>query len=228
VQDVEHTGQLAGPIGARATAFSTFDEAREGSGARSALPVACARPEASRSRHALVVEHNQGLAETLASFLSERLQVVHVAGGMRDAEKHLRAAHFDTAIIDLLLPDGSGVELIERLWRQPIMPQVIVVGNPATPELAFRLGQAGVRACLPEPVTREVLQRTWDALMATVPDIRPLVRASVGRVGLHQLEQIVRTTMIDEALARAGRRRNRAARLLGISRQLLQHILRGK
>jgi hypothetical protein len=42
------------------------------------------------------------------------------------------------------------------------------------------------------------------------------------------METAVRQTMTDEALAAAGRSRRRASGLLGISRQLLQHILRGR
>ncbi|WP_437764056.1 helix-turn-helix domain-containing protein [Sorangium sp. So ce764] len=41
-----------------------------------------------------------------------------------------------------------------------------------------------------------------------------------------QVEEQVRTILVDEALARAGGSRRKAAQLLNISRQLLQHSLR--
>jgi hypothetical protein len=45
-------------------------------------------------------------------------------------------------------------------------------------------------------------------------------------VDLRTIEQAVRDNMIEEALALAGSSRRRASSLLGVSRQLLQHMLR--
>jgi transcriptional regulator with PAS, ATPase and Fis domain len=55
-----------------------------------------------------------------------------------------------------------------------------------------------------------------------------VLRAAVGERPLGEIEQAARHIMVMEALARAGGSKTRAARLLGISRQLLQHILRGQ
>lgn len=63
------------------------------------------------------------------------------------------------------------------------------------------------------------------------PDLQVLasvLRAAVGERPLGEIEQAARHIMVMEALARAGGSKTRAARLLGISRQLLQHILRGQ
>jgi two-component system, response regulator RegA len=50
----------------------------------------------------------------------------------------------------------------------------------------------------------------------------------VGRVPLHELEAEVRHAMLGEAIARAEGSRRGAARLLSVSRQLMQHMLRGR
>ena len=57
-------------------------------------------------------------------------------------------------------------------------------------------------------------------------DFLPRVRGVVGERSLHEVEREVRATMVNEALTRAGGSRREAARLLKVSRQLLQHILR--
>ncbi len=59
-----------------------------------------------------------------------------------------------------------------------------------------------------------------------LPDLTPLLRAVVGRKSVHQVEEQVRATMVAEALARANGNLSSAARMLSISRQLLQHILK--
>lgn len=55
-----------------------------------------------------------------------------------------------------------------------------------------------------------------------------LARSAVGRMGIRELEEMLRRTMIDEALRRASGNIQRAADLLGVSRQHLQHMLRSR
>jgi DNA-binding response OmpR family regulator len=179
-----------------------------------------------RVKCALVVEDDPTLAAALSAFARPRAEAVHVARTHEEAERLIAALRFDMALVDLALPDGNGVALLERLWSQPAMPRVIVVSGSATPDTAFNLAQAGVRAFVPKPLALESLERAWDEALRRPPDLRPFVRASVGQVGLHAVEDVVRRSMTDEALALAESSRRRASSLLGISRQLLQHILR--
>jgi two-component system response regulator RegA len=177
---------------------------------------------------ALIVEDNASLAAALACFVAERAARVEVMATKLEAQRCLRSARVDVALIDLALPDGSGLDLLDALWSQPAMPHVIVISGSATPEVAFRLALGGVRSFVPKPVTLEELGRVWDDVLTRPPDLRPFLRSSVGRVGLRAMEDAVRESMIEEALALADKSRRRAAGFLGISRQLLQHILRGQ
>lgn len=94
------------------------------------------------------------------------------------------------------------------------------------PAEGFRLAQMGVRAFVPKPATPAAIERALAAVLGAAPDLAPLVRTLVGWLGVHEAEDRVRATMVAEALARARGNRKSAARLLAISRQLLQHILR--
>lgn len=60
------------------------------------------------------------------------------------------------------------------------------------------------------------------------PDLLPALRASAGQMPLHSLESFVRDTLVDEALAKSQGSVRGAAKLLRISRQLLQHILNAR
>jgi DNA-binding NtrC family response regulator len=62
--------------------------------------------------------------------------------------------------------------------------------------------------------------------MAWDIELRAMVREGVGQMGVREAELVVRRTMVAEALARSGGNRRAAARMLGVSRQHLQHILR--
>jgi two-component system response regulator RegA len=173
----------------------------------------------------LVVEDEGGMAAALESFMESRADRVLMASDMRQAERHLASARIDAAIVDLALPDGAGVQLLDQLFAQSVLPRVIVVTGSATPDIAFALAQAGVRGFVRKPFALEQLERVWEEAIGAAPDPRPLLRASVGRIGLHAMEAAVRRSMTDEALATAGGSRRRASGILGFSRQLLQHIL---
>ena len=106
------------------------------------------------------------------------------------------------------------------------MPAFVAMSGVANAGQAFSLAQLGVRSYLTKPITLEEVERALEAALATGPDMTPHVRAAVGRVALKDLERVVRETMLTEALARSEGSRRGAARLLDVSRQLLQHMLR--
>jgi len=174
----------------------------------------------------LVVEDDGPLAAALGAFAQLRADNVRVVSTKRDARRVLAGGGIEVAFIDLALPDGSGLDLLPALWGQAAMPRVIVISGSATPEIAFRLAQNGVRTFVAKPVGFADLERAWREAVDAVPDVRPLVRASVGMVTLSQMEENVRASMTEEALARARHNRRGASRLLGVSRQVLQYILR--
>jgi len=179
-----------------------------------------------RVNWALVVEDDVRLASALGSFLAPRAARVQVATTRHEAQRLVREGRIEAALLDLALPDGSGSDLLDVLWAQPVMPHVIVISGSAAPDTAFLLAQRGVRSFVPKPLALERLERAWDEALGAAPDLRPWLRASVGRVDLRTMEDAVRRSMTDEALALARNSRRRASSMLGISRQLLQHILR--
>jgi DNA-binding NtrC family response regulator len=110
--------------------------------------------------------------------------------------------------------------------RQPVFPRVIAISGCADADTAFHLAQTGVRCFISKPLDLGRLQQAWDMALHVPPDLRPFIRACVGQRRLHDLEEQVRRQMTDEALAAGGGSRHKASALLGISRQLLQNILR--
>jgi len=177
-------------------------------------------------RRVLVVEDDDAFAFGLEAFARARGGVVYRAATKAGAIDLLASIEVEVLLLDLALPDGSGAEIVEALASRPTYTHVIVITGSADPVTAFALAQAGVRRFITKPLDLGQLQRVWDQTLAEAPDLRPFVRACVGRHKLHDVEGFVRTQMTDEALAEARGNRRQASRLLGISRQLLQRILR--
>jgi DNA-binding NtrC family response regulator len=174
----------------------------------------------------LVVEDNDALRRTLALALAGRASEVRAVATVAEAVLVIREWHPDAVVLDFALPDGDAFDVLRVVAETRPMPALVAMSGMAGPCEAFRLSQMGVRAFVPKPIEPEALERALDLALATAPDLTPLVRAAVGHVGVHAVEEQVRAIMVSEALARAHGSRNLAARLLSISRQLLQHILK--
>lgn len=79
----------------------------------------------------LLVEDEPAIAEVVAFALtSEGFQVVWRTLA-REAEAELATAPHDLVILDLGLPDGSGLELLKRLRRQSDLPVLILSARNA-------------------------------------------------------------------------------------------------
>jgi signal transduction histidine kinase/DNA-binding response OmpR family regulator len=93
-------------------------------------------------RRLLIVEDDAQLRENLELLLGgEQVQIVSV-GRIGDALRELEAATFDCMVMDLILPDGTGYDLLERIARgdQYAFPPVIVyTGRALRPEDEERL-----------------------------------------------------------------------------------------
>ncbi|MEM8570334.1 MAG: response regulator transcription factor [Pseudomonadota bacterium] len=79
----------------------------------------------------LLVEDHPPLAEAISGGLERAGFAVDVAGTVADANEAVEITHYDLAILDLGLPDGSGLDLL-RDWReQGSFPTIILTARGA-------------------------------------------------------------------------------------------------
>ncbi|HXO43205.1 MAG TPA: response regulator, partial [Thermoanaerobaculia bacterium] len=64
---------------------------------------------------ALVVDDDKNSLRALAALVAELGFAPHTAGSLREARGRLLAQPPDVVLLDLVLPDGSGFDLIEDL-----------------------------------------------------------------------------------------------------------------
>ncbi len=101
----------------------------------------------------LIAEDNHILATILADHLTDRGHDVVPAYDGRLASVFCRQRHFDALVIDLVMPDFNGVDLLEDLHHEQRMPPTIVItGFPELlDELSPRLAAIGVNAVIQKP-----------------------------------------------------------------------------
>lgn len=129
-------------------------------------------------------------------------------------------------LLDFSLPDGTAEDLLAELAALQPLPALIAMSGTASSDEAFRIAQAGVSAYLSKPFDLAALDAAWHQALHDAPDLALWARRAVGKLPLRVVEDSVRQSMVGEALARTSGSRKGAARLLEVSRQLLQHVLK--
>jgi DNA-binding NtrC family response regulator len=181
---------------------------------------------AARLARVLVVEDDRGLCSAIARIASQWAEEVLEAHDAEVACRMLVRCPPRLVILDVRLPDGSAFDVLDAARVLRPAPAFVAVSGQATPEEAFRLARAGVRAYVAKPFTPEKLHDEVARALGEAPALAPFVSAAVGHRKLRDLQDEVRRTMIDEALALGDGSRSQTARLLGVSRQAVQQIVR--
>jgi DNA-binding NtrC family response regulator len=114
----------------------------------------------------LIVEDEANLRTALAALISREGAQGLEAASLEEARKSLLERSFDAVLIDLTLPDGSGLDLIETR-EGPGSPDFIVVTGDASAETAVQALKAGALDYLTKPVDRARLRSVLENLKRT-------------------------------------------------------------
>jgi DNA-binding NtrC family response regulator len=120
--------------------------------------------------HLLVVDDEPSILTTLQKALSLEGYAVDVAGGVKVAEDKLKKRSYDLCLFDVMLPDGDGVELLQRIRSAKIDTPVIMMSGHATIDAAVRATRSGALNFLEKPINT-------DALLITIETALRLERA---------------------------------------------------
>jgi DNA-binding NtrC family response regulator len=92
--------------------------------------------------HVLVVEDENDVAEMMAALIAAENFTVAIANNLRDANRQLALHAPDMILLDLQLPDGSGMELLKDGSLVENSEVVLITGHASleTSLQAFRLG----------------------------------------------------------------------------------------
>ena len=106
----------------------------------------------------LLAEDHQNLAQLLGRFLQNAGHEAVIAATGRETIQQLANGSFDLLILDLNLPEMSGVELLQKLRKSPRMgslPVIIITGAYKGDKYSQAALKLGVRHYLEKPFTKE-------------------------------------------------------------------------
>lgn len=111
----------------------------------------------------LLVDDEPGILRTLSTTLELEGYEVRTASTAAEARSALRRRSPDLLLLDVKLPDGNGLELLEALATDGALPfPAVVISGNASIEDAVRALQLGAETYLEKPPESERLLRTLD------------------------------------------------------------------
>ncbi len=114
---------------------------------------------------ALVVEDTRILGRLIASTLRELGCEIESSPRYGHALRRLETGCADLAIIDIYLPDGSGIDLVKAARKLPEPPAIIVLTADARPATIEKAKAAGADVVMTKPFRTDDLHETAQKLI---------------------------------------------------------------
>src|SRR4029077_6224693 len=131
----------------RASAVSPPERA----GSRIRRPALHSLPPMARA-HLLVLDDEPSILTTLQKALALEGYAVDVAGGVKVAEEKLKKRTYCLCMLDVMLPDGDGVALLQPVRSAKNDVPVIMMSGHATIDTAVRAVRVGALNFLEKPL----------------------------------------------------------------------------
>ena len=139
-------------------------------------------------RHALVVEDDADLAEMLAALIASEGFTTATAHCLHDARRQIALQEPDLLLLDLMLPDGSGMDLFNESQPRNDIEVVLITGH-ASLETSIQALRMGAADYLTKPLNIKHLQGVLSrvtrptALQAQIEDLHAEFERT-GRFGM--------------------------------------------
>lgn len=75
----------------------------------------------------LIIEDEHDLAQSIAEYLSDENYLCEFASTYHQALDKIENYHYDCILLDIMLPDGNGMEILEELKQQDKQDGVIII-----------------------------------------------------------------------------------------------------
>jgi RNA polymerase sigma factor (sigma-70 family) len=183
----------------------------------------------SREITVAVVEDDADLRRSFERVLgkAEGCKLACLCRSVRDAVDRIPAARPDVVLMDVDLPDGSGVDCVARLSPQLPQTQFLMVTAYQDPDTAFRSITAGAHGYLVKPVTaQKLVEAIREIREGGVPMSRAVARRVIAAFRSMSEKQATEPTAAQSDVASAAAT-TADAMLAPRERQVLEYLVEG-
>jgi two-component system, NtrC family, response regulator AtoC len=132
----------------------------------------------------LLVDDEEFFRESVAKELALTGYAVESAGSLADARRLLKQGSFHLAVLDLRLPDGSGLDLLAEIKESSPLTEVVVLTAFGTIEEGVQAIKQGAHDFLTKPCRLDTLE----AVLEKAGEKQSLERSNAALV--HQVERL--------------------------------------
>ena len=104
----------------------------------------------------LIVDGNQDITDLLSKFLTSKGLENVVTNDPREGLKRIKEKKYDVVLLDISMPEFSGIDIIQQLEREKILKdQKIVIFSATaftTSQINDLLKKDGIQGCLKKPI----------------------------------------------------------------------------
>ena len=133
----------------------------------------------------LVAEDEVHLGQILANFLGGRGYAVQTVTDGRAALEALRAEAFDVALLDIVMPELDGLEVLKQVRADNDPPEVIIITGNGTIETAISAMKLGAYDYMAKPYRMAeidvLVRRAWEKRRLSRENV--LLQSQLERVG---------------------------------------------
>jgi DNA-binding NtrC family response regulator len=119
----------------------------------------------------LIAEDEAHLGMVLEQFMTARGFAVTMTRNGRSALEHLRSESFDVALLDIVMPELDGLEVLRQVREEPMPPEIIIITGNGTIETAISALKLGAYDFLSKPYRmaeiEALVRRAWEKRILT-------------------------------------------------------------
>jgi DNA-binding NtrC family response regulator len=104
----------------------------------------------------LLVEDREPMRKLLKSQLESQDYVVEEAPNLKEAGQKLETSNYDVILLDMLLPDGNSISLLDKFKHKMINNTILITANPTVPSVVEAI-KKGAFNYLEKPVEEPLL-----------------------------------------------------------------------
>jgi DNA-binding NtrC family response regulator len=109
--------------------------------------------------HLLLADDDDELRGEMAAYFARQGHEVEQCGNGQDALDFVEQKAFDVIVLDLVMPDGSGLDVLKELQSRNVECEVVILSGEATVASAVEAMKLGAREFLTKPVRLKELDR---------------------------------------------------------------------
>ena len=176
--------------------------------------------------HILIVDDSNDICMYLSDLFQEAGHSTAMAKTLKEALRHADKHSYDAVLLDVHMPDGSGIDYIQEFRERPGAPEIIVITGTADKIGAIHAIHNGCWDYLEKPLKPSALLMMLDRLLEYRANFRqPVSHSLVDQDGIIGQSPVFMASLRQAALAASGEANIHITGETGTGKELIAKLI---